>query len=181
MKFFAKILTLLAFISIFGSASAQVVEYNVTSPAREVNLSNLSTLTIQETDEVRVGTLVATYNKRGYVAEMNGQPMSLEVVDDVAAVKMGKLVITIHDVADGYWHTKADTWVDRPVTTSSGDRGIARMYYSGTVPAGGRQYWEELWLNGQLLTKSLTVIDRNDHIIWSRQTDHEGTLMFVRK
>lgn len=181
MKLFAKILALLALISIFGSASAQAVEYNVTSPTRKVNLSNLSTLTIQETDEVRVGTLVATYNKRGYVAELNGQPMSLEVVGDVATVKMGELAITIHGAIDGYWHTKVDIWVDRPVTTSFGDRGIARMYYSGMVPGGGRKYWEELWLNGRLFAKSITVIDRDDRIIWSRQTDQEGTLFFSRK
>lgn len=179
MKFFAKILSALASISILSGAYAQSVVYRMSTPVEKIDLASTTPLNSNSPTEVDLGRMVFNYHQKGYVATMSGETLSLEVADNIATVKMGKLTITIREVGVDYWHKMVNVWIDRPVTTSFGDKGVAKMLYAGMRPEG-RLYHEELWLNGRRFNQSATVVDHKDQIVWSRATDHKGTLLLSR-
>lgn len=125
-----------------------------------------------------LGQMVFNYNPNGYEATMNGQRLAMELTKNTAIATMGKLIITVS--IDGiYWHKRVGEWRSTAVTTSFGDKGIAKMFYVGMTPKG-RHYREELWLNDHLFNRSETVIDHNDQIVWSVATNQEGTLRLTR-
>jgi hypothetical protein len=125
-----------------------------------------------------LGQMVFNYKSTGYEATMNGEKLAVEVSGNTAVATMGKLIITM-SVDGGYYHNRVGFWRTMPVTTSFGDKGIAKMFYAGMTP-NGRLYREELWLNGRLFNRSETVIDHNDQIVWSVANDSEGTLRLAR-
>lgn len=145
----------------FGNAFAQQVTYS-----------------LKDGNGQLLGQMVFNYKPNGYEATMNGEKIAVEVSSSTAIAKMGKLVITT-SIDGSYYHNRVGQWRTTPVTTSFGDSGYARMFYAGMVP-NGRLYREELWLNGRLFSRSETVIDHNDQIVWSVATDSQGTRRLAR-
>lgn len=159
-KLFRKILIVLSLLC-FGNAFAQQVVYS-----------------LQAGNGQHLGQMVFNYKSTGYEARMNGEKLSFEVNSNTAITTMGKLVI-VTQVDGSYYHNHVGYSYVRPVTTSFGDSGFAKMFYAGLTP-NGRLYREELWLNGRLFSQSETVIDHNDQIVWSVGTDADGTLRITR-
>ena len=161
-KFFTKIAFVLLMMSCFGSAVAQQVVYR-----------------LSDGSDQQLGQIVFNYTSAGgYKATMNGEHFTVEITGKNVTATLGKLVITM--LIDGpYWHSHVGMWRNTPVTTSFGDKGIARMFYSG-MTTRGRLYHEELWLNGQLFNRSETIIDYNNQIVWSVTNDQEGILQLTR-
>ena len=160
MKLFTKIaITLLLFYT--GSTFAEQVSYLMSDESNRP-----------------LGRIAINYKSNGYEATMNGERLAVEVTGNTAIATMGKLIITM-PIDGTYWHNRVGAWRTVPVTTSFGDKGVAKMFYGG-MTANGRLYREELWLNGRLFNRSETVVDHNDQIVWSVATDSEGTLRLTR-
>lgn len=159
-KLFGQVALVLSLLC-FGNAFAEQVVYS-----------------LKDGNNQPLGQMVFNYKLGGYEATMKGERLAMEVSGVTATVTMGKLVITM-PIDGSYYHNRVGQWRTTPVTTSFGDRGIAKMFYAGMVP-NGRLYREELWLNGRLFNRSETVIDHNDQIIWSVATDSQGTLRLSR-
>lgn len=123
---------------------------------------------------------VINYKSNGFEATIEGQKLSVEVSANKVVMTMGKIIMTASIDSGGYYHNRVGAWRRTDVTTSTGDKGFARMFYAGMTPSG-RLYREELWLNGSRLNRSETVIDHNDQIVWSVMTDAEGTMQLTKK
>ena len=160
-KIFANIALALT-VFCFGNAFAQQVTYSLKDGNRQP-----------------LGQMTINYTPSGYEATMKGEKLAVEVTGTKAVATMGKLVITIPVDSDGWYHKRVGQLRARPVSTSFGDSGSARMFYVGLTPEG-RLYREELWLNGKLFNRSETVIDHNDQIVWSVMSDSQGTLRLTR-
>ncbi len=161
-KLFGQIATVLALsVLCLNNAFAQPVVYS-----------------LKDGNGQHLGQMVFNYKPTGYEATMNGEKVAVEVYGNTAVATMGKLIITM-SIDGTYYHNHVGFWRTRPVTTSFGDKGIAKMLYTGLTPLG-REYREELWLNGRFFNRSETLIDHNDQIIWSVVTDSEGTLHLAR-
>jgi hypothetical protein len=160
-KLLAKIAIVLSLLC-FGNSFAQVVAYS-----------------LKDGDNRPLGQMTINYKQNGYEATMSDQKLALETTGSTTTVTMGKLIITM-SVDGSYYHNRVGFWRTTPVTTSFGDKGSARMYYAGMRP-GGRLYLEELWLNGKIFSRSETLIDHNDQIVWSVATDSVGTLRLDRQ
>ena len=158
---FGKI-ALTLFMFCFGNAFAQQVLYS-----------------LKDGNEQPIGQMSINYKPSGYEATMSGKKLAVEVTGNTAVATMGKLVITIPVDGDGYYHKRVGQLRARPVTTSFGGSGSARMLYVGLTPEG-RFYREEFWLNGKLFNWSNTVVDHNDQIVWSVMSDSQGTLRLTR-
>jgi hypothetical protein len=159
-KLFGQI-ALVLFLLCFGTAFAQQVVYSLKDGSGQP-----------------LGRMVFHYKPNGYEATMNGEKLSVEVSGNTATATIGKLIITM-PVDGSYYHNRVGLWRTTPVTTTFGDRGVAKMFYAGMVP-NGRLYREELWMNGRLFYRSETVVDHNDQIVWSVATDAQGTLWLTR-
>lgn len=159
-KIFVKIAIVLSLLC-FGNAFAQQVVYSLRDGSGQY-----------------LGKMVVNYKPNGYEATMNSEKVAVEVTGNIAIATMGKLIITMQ-IDGNYYHDRVGQWRLSRVTTSFGDKGVARMFYAGLTPRG-RLYYEEVWLNGYFFNKSETVINHNDQIVWSIMTDSEGTLRIDR-
>lgn len=159
-KLFGQIALALSLLC-FGNAFAQQVAYSLKDAMGQP-----------------LGQMIFNYKSTGYEATMNGEKLAVEVTGNTAVATMGKLIITM-PIDGSYYHNRVGFWRTTPVTTSFGDKGVAKMFYAGMTP-NGRLYREELWLNGRMYYQSETVVDHNDQIVWSVATDSEGTLQLAR-
>lgn len=176
-KLFGQIALVLSLLC-FGNTFAQQVVYQVSIPPEKIDLAATTPFNVNKMCDRIVGQMIFHYKSNGYEATMNGEKLAVEVTGNTAVATMGKLIITM-SVNGTYYHNRVGFWRTTPVTTSFGDKGIAKMFYAGMTP-NGRLYREELWLNGRLFNRSETVIDHNDQIVWSVATDSEGTLRLAR-
>jgi hypothetical protein len=147
----------------FGNAFAQQVVYSLKDGSGQY-----------------LGQMIINYKSNGYEAMAVGsnRKVIVEDIGNTTIVTMGKLIITMQ-IDGSYYHNRIGQWRLTQVTTSFGDKGVVRMFYTGLTPRG-RLYYEELWLNGRPFNRSETVIDHNDQIVWSIATDSEGTLRIDR-
>jgi len=177
MKLFKQLLVTFLMLC-FGNAFAQQVIYQVSIPPEKIDLAAITPLNFSKMSERVIGQMVFNYKPNGYEATMNGNMATFEITNNLAVITMQKLVIMMPFDGD-YWHNRVGQWRTVPITTSFGDKGVAKMFYAGLTPRG-RLYREEMWLNGRIFIHGDTVIDHNDQIVWSICTDSEGTLRLTR-
>ncbi len=155
MQFILKILAIFVMVCSMNSAFAQLISY-----------------TMKDRNGNDLGFMQIIYHQNGYEAKINGTKASFLRFGDKSIASFDGLQITIWD-GGNYWHNRTGITRRSSVTTSSGEVGFHEMLYVGMTKRG-RLYQEDLWLEGKLFSRSQTVIDQNDHLVWSTVDDQMG-------
>lgn len=136
---------------------------------------------VVENEEGIVGLAFFEYKKGGnYEATFGKNKTRFEIKPDSVVETLGDFVITISlEEEDKYYHDYFGMWRTTLLTTSNGYEGFAKVYYEGETKIG-RSYYSEIWIEGEMVSKSKTVVDQKDQIIYKTTIDESG-LMHIKR
>lgn len=178
------IIRILFLIALSGFTHAQSVTYNISIPI--FIPSNPNSPEPLRLKSVPLGEMVVTYSQNGYVTERGGQISETKIEptgDGGAIMKMsvGSLTILTIIGRTTWYHDQVGVWQTGLVTTTSNEVvGEAKMYYVGPTESG-RLYREILRINNRVVSESETLVDHNDHIIWSEGSTLQGRVRMERQ
>lgn len=163
MKFFLKIvLTLFVFFSAFATQAQVIVQQNTPNVG---NSSDQQGSTVAPKSHKSLSCvvmdgegklLVDTYAYITYKSDGSYQSTAISRPSG-NTTRMNIILPSTNN-----WHKNVGEWY----LTGVDEKVFIKKFYAGTVDKG-HLYLEERWVKGRLFSRHETVIDNNEHIVWT--------------